>query len=160
MLSTMESMSDPRRALAAAERAAAAPYVDYPVLRGWYPLAVGLWSAALVASLTLLDSHEVVRQPLVVALLLAEGLFVAWYRRRRGASPSLRGVPPEIAREMALFVVGVVLVLVCVAVVGLVAGALAGVVTTFVLVTAGVAAYERRYAAAAEVVSRRLGPPA
>ena len=56
----METTPDPYQQLAEAERAAAAPYVDYPPTPAWYAPAVGAWSAAVVAALTIRPGPPVV----------------------------------------------------------------------------------------------------
>jgi hypothetical protein len=106
MVSIMETAPDPREQLAEARRAAAAPYVDYPPTPSWFPVTVGAWSAGLVVALTLLGQHPVLKAAVVVALVLAEGVFIGWYRTYRGTSPSLRQVPREIGREMTRFAAG------------------------------------------------------
>ena len=91
----MESFSDPRQDLADAERAAAAPYVDYPKTPAWYPPAVGVWAAALVAVLGV-DGHTL-RSAGLAVLIVVEVLFLASYHRKRGVMPNLGGAPREIA---------------------------------------------------------------
>jgi len=153
MVSVMESFSDPRQDLADAERAAAAPYVDYPKTPAWYPPAVGVWAAALVAVLGV-DGHTL-RSAGLAVLIVVEVLFLAWYRRKRGVMPNLRGAPREIAREMRWYVVGA-LVVVAAVVAALTVTSLLAVAVALVLVTAGVAAYERRYEVAAARTRDRL----
>jgi hypothetical protein len=156
MLSIMESTPDHRQDLAAAERAAAAPYVDYPPTPAWYPAAVGAWAAALVGALTLLDRHPVLRGVVLVSLVAVEGGFFAWYRSYRGTMPSLRHAPTEISREFRWYSLGLVVVVALVAGTALLVSQVAAVVLTFLLVTAGAASYERRYARAAEATRARL----
>jgi hypothetical protein len=153
MVSVMESFSDPRQDLADAERAAAAPYVDYPKTPAWYPPAVGIWAAALVAIIGV-DDHTV-RSAGLVGLIVLEVLFLAWYRRKRGVMPNLRGAPREIAREMRWYVVGA-LVVVAVAGAAFTVSSLLAAAVALVLVTAGVAVYERRYEVAAARTRDRL----
>lgn len=156
MVSSMESFYDPRQDLADVERAAAAPYVDYPPTPRWYPASVGLWSTALVAA----DGWFRHNTPLFVAtivLLIATNIaFISWYRRLRGTMPSMRHAPAEIVREMAWMLVGCVVVVALVALTFATIGTLAACVVTFVLVMSGVAWYERRYARAADAVRARL----
>ena len=153
MVSGMESSFDPRQDLVDAERAAAAPYLDYPPTPAWFAPAVGLWAGALVAVLGL-DSHAL-RLASIAVLIAVELLFLGWYRRKRGVMPRLRHAPPEIAREMRWYGVGV-LVLVVVVVGTFLVSTLAAVVLTMLLVTAGLAAYERRYERAAAATRARL----
>ncbi|MEO5710905.1 MAG: hypothetical protein ABIQ59_13930 [Nocardioidaceae bacterium] len=149
----MESFSDPRQDLADAERAAAAPYVDYPPTPVWYPPAVGVWAGALVAVMGV--DTDALRYASLAVLIGLEVLFIAWYRRQRGVTPSLRRAPREIAREMRLYAVWAVLVLL--AVLGAYAlNLVLAVVTATVLVTVGLTVYERRYARAAAATRTRL----
>jgi hypothetical protein len=156
MVSGMES-SSARQDLAAAERAAAAPYVDYPATPRWYPPVLGAWTAALVAALTMLDGHPVVRGAVLVALVAMEGGFFGWYRVYRGTMPSLRHAPREINDELRRYVVVVVLMAGAVVAAALLLPDGVAPVLAFMLVTAGAAAYERRYARAAEATRARLG---
>jgi hypothetical protein len=152
----MESYTDPRATLAIAERAGAAPYVDYPPTPKWYPFAVGIWAAMLVLVVNGASSRPAVFIPLLVALIFAEGLFIAWYRRYRQTMPSMRTAPKEITAAFGHFVAGAVLVLaVCVGVYAAL-GPLVCAAVTLVLVTAGVALYERDYASAAAATRVRL----
>lgn len=153
----MESIPDHADHLAAAERAAAAPYVDYPVTPSWYAPAVGAWAGALVGALTMLDDHPVLRVVSLLALVAVECAFIARYRSFRGTMPSLRRAPAEISREFGWYFLGVAFVVAVVAATALwLSGALAAVVA-FVLVTVGAEAYERRYARAAAAIRARLG---
>lgn len=157
MVSTMETTPDPRQQLEEADRAAAAPYVDYPRTPTWYAPAVGAWSAALVAVLAARNSHPVLSVALVLALVAAEVGFIAWYRTKRGTMPSLRHVPPEIRSEMTRYVVGLVVVMAAVLAAAVLLSWVVAAVLAFVLVTAGLTAYERRYARAAAATRARLG---
>jgi hypothetical protein len=157
MVSIMETTPDPRQQLAEARRAAAAPYVDYPPTPSWFPVTVGAWSAGLVAALTVLEQHPVLKSVLVLGLVLAEAAFIGWYRTYRGTSPSLRQVPREIGREMTRFAVGFVVVVLAVLGAAVLLPPVVPVALAFVLVTAGVSVYERRYARAAAATRARLG---
>jgi hypothetical protein len=164
MVSSVESDVDPdaraaRAALAAAERAATLPYTEYPPTPWWYPVSVGAWAAAVLLAVTALREHPFVAVPLLVVLIGAEGAFFAWYRRWRGAMPSLRQVPAEIARAMRWYVVGVLAVVAAVAVVVVLAGPITAAVVAVVLVSGGLSWYERRYAAAADGTRARLAQP-
>jgi hypothetical protein len=153
----MESTPDHADTLAAAERAAAAPYVDYPATPSWYPPAVGAWTAALVAALTLLDDHPVLRVVSLLSLVAVEGAFFAWYRSYRGTMPTLRHAPTEINREFKWYFLGVSLVVAAIAAAALWVSGLLATLLAFVLVSAGAQAYERRYARAAAATRARLG---
>jgi hypothetical protein len=156
MVSTMETTPDPRQQLREAERAAAAPYVDYPRTPGWYAPVVGAWSAALVAVLATRSSHPVLSVVVLVALVAAEGGFLAWYRNKRGTMPSMRQVPPEIRREMSRYLVGLVVVVAAVVAAAVLLSGLLAALLAFVLVTGGLTVYERRYERAAAATRARL----
>jgi O-antigen/teichoic acid export membrane protein len=155
MLSDMES-SELRERLRVAERAAAAPYVDYPPTPRWYPPAAGLWSVALVLVVGL-PTHSDVWRPVGLCLLVAVNLvFVRWYRRYRGTAPRGRA-PREIRRVMAAFVVGAVVIVAGAALLVWLASAVVAAVVAFVVVTGAIAWYERVYARAADRTRERLG---
>ncbi len=156
MVSGMETTPDPRQQLAEAERAAAAPYVDYPPTPRWYAPAVGAWSAALLAVVTTRTSHHVLAIVMLASLLAAEGAFFAWYRAKRGTMPSMRQVPTEIRAEMWRYLVGLAVVVAAVAAAVVLASWVVAAVVTFVLVTAGLTVYERRYERAAAATRARL----
>jgi hypothetical protein len=78
----MEGAPSSQALLAEAERAAAAPYVDYPPSPRWFAPAAGLWAAGLVLAATALGDHPAVAIPIAVV-------------PRRGRVPAL-------AAEMAI----------------------------------------------------------
>lgn len=147
---------DPREARRIAERAEAAPYVDYPPTPWWYAPVVGLWSAALLLNLSLAGSHTAIAVPAILILVTLEGAAIGWYFRRYGAVPSMRRPPAEFRRALAGYAVG------CLAVVALVAlawhttGPPVAALLAGVLVTIGLLVYERSYAAAARRTRDRL----
>lgn len=155
MLSDMESIEEIRERQRVAERAAAAPYVDYPKTPRWYMPAMGVWAFAATVLFLRPDTPSAVRIVGEVALVAACLALVWWQRRIRGVWAT-GGAPREIRRAMAGFVVGAVVVI------GIVIGArflvdvwvAAGL--AFVLVTAGVTWYEMAYARAARRVRERL----
>jgi hypothetical protein len=159
MVSSMETDPDTRTnanaALTAAERAAAAPYIDYPPTPRWYPPAVGAWAAALVLTIGVSD-HKVVFIPALLTLLAIEGAFLAWYRRYRGTMPSMRQVPTEIARAMWQYLIALVAVVVAIGIAFQAIGPTAGAIVAFLTVTLALHFYERRYAAAAAATRARL----
>lgn len=146
---------DPREARRIAERAEAAPYVDYPPTPWWFPLSAGLWAGALVLAMGLAQDHPVAVVA-IVALVAVESAFLSWYARYHGALPSMRRAPAEFRPAFVRYVAG------CAVVVGLVGGtwwlsghvAAAGV--TLVAVAAGLTLYERTFARAARRARERL----
>ncbi|WP_161895633.1 hypothetical protein [Gordonia spumicola] len=154
----METTPDPNAArdtLRAAERAAAAPFVDYPPTPVWYPPALGGWFAILSA-IMVYRPGPAVSVPLLVVLIALVGAFMAWHSRVRGTLPTLTGAPKELHRPMYGYAAGVVVIVAVVVPVGLFAPPIAAVIATFVLVTIGIAAYERAYFRAAQAVKERL----
>ena len=144
-----------REALRAAERASAAPLVDYPPTPAWYPPMMGVFFAALVALAAYRPSL-----PITLAVCLAAGavmtVFWRWYWRKRGTMPTFDGAPPEFRRAFRLYAIGVVVIVAVVVPTTILAPAPVAVGLTFVLVTVGLVAYERVYADAAEHVRLRL----
>lgn len=144
---------------ATAERAAAAPYLNYPPTPWWYAPVVGLWAAALVAASMWWRTNVALFVPAVAVLVVLEGIFIGWMQRRHGALPLPgRGRPPrEIAAAWRRYFVGFAVVVVVVVLLRVLAGAPAAAAAAFVLVTAGLVVYERSYATAAARARDRLG---
>ena len=152
----METYTDPHAALAIAERASAAPYVDYPPSPKWYPFAVGAWAGLMVLAAHGVSARPAVFLPLLLVLLAAEGAFIAWYRNYRQTMPSLRGAPREIDSAMRRYVAGSVVVLAVSLGSYLAFGPFVCAAVMFVLVTASLILYEREYARAAAATRDRL----
>lgn len=148
---------DPATARRIAERAEAAPYVDYPPTPWWYYPVVGLWTAALAYLLTLSLTSDRDAQPWLVLLIALEVLFIQWLSRRHGAMPSFRNPPPEFRAVLARYLVGVVVVLAAAVAAGALAGPVAAATTSLVLVTGALVLHERSFARAAVRVRERLG---
>lgn len=155
MLSFVESNQEITQALREADRAAAAPYIDYPPTPRWYPVATGVWVAALCLALAIRD-HHVLRALALVSLIAVEVTFLAWYRRYRGTWPRGRA-PREIRQVMAAFVVGAASVVLVVGLVLWLTNAWLAATAAFALATPAVTWYERAYAAAAARARARLG---
>ncbi len=158
MFSTMETTPDPqaaRETLRQAERAAAAPFVDYPKTPLWYPPAVGAWFAALAAMMAYRPGPAI-SVPLIVVLIALVGAFVAWHSRVRGTMPTLTGAPRELHRPMYCYAAGVVVIAAVVVPTVAWGPPIIAVAVAFVLVTVGIAAYERAYYRAAQAVKERL----
>lgn len=151
--------SDAEEQLRIMERAEAAPYVSYPKSPWWYPLVAGLWSAALIGAFTWWRDSSLLFVSSLALLVAAEVAFLTWMQRRHGAMPFPgRGRPPrEIGRIWVRYLLAVPVLAIAVGLVWWLVGVLAGAVTAFVLVTAGIWYYERRYAIAAAKVRERLG---
>ncbi|MEU8075173.1 hypothetical protein AB0B31_06960 [Catellatospora citrea] len=144
--------------LKAAERGAAAPYVDYPPTPWWYAPSVGAWVAAMIGTFTWWRENAGLFVGSLVALIAVEILFVTWMRRRHGALPMPgRGTPPtEIAGVWRGYAAALPVIALLVAAAWLLGGVPAAALAGFVLVTAGLAVYERRYAVAAATTRARL----
>ena len=151
--------SDAEEQLRIIERAEAAPYVSYPRTPWWYPPVAGLWFAALIGAFSIWRENTVLFVGWVAVLLVLEFTFLAWMQRRHGAMPFPgRGRPPrEIGRIWKGYILTVPVLVVIGALVWWLAGLPAAAATAFVLVTAGLWYYERRYAVAAARVRERLG---
>ena len=100
----METPLDPAAQLLEQERAAALPWLEYP-RTPWFPLAGGLWAAAMLAAFLYLwrDPWMI---PVLAVLVALEAGFFSWYRRRRGTSPSLRSAPSEFRPAFTGYVAG------------------------------------------------------
>ncbi|GGO27673.1 hypothetical protein GCM10011576_52520 [Micromonospora parathelypteridis] len=157
MLSGMESIGLAEE-LAAAERGAAAPYIDYPPSPWWYAPSIGAWAAAMIGTFTWWRENVGLFVVSLAALIAVEILFVVWMQRRHGALPMPgKGTPPvEIARMWREYVASLPVVALIVGLVWWLVGVPAAAGTAFVLVTAGLAFYERRYAVAAAATRARL----
>lgn len=155
--------SDSAEVLRDAERAEAAPFVDYPPTPWWYPVAAGLWvggvATVVVASLRWSSNGPLVLVPLTLAqmaLLVVLGAFIRWYRRRWGSWPVMRNAPAEIRRAYKECGVASVAVLGVTVALWLTLGPLWGAGLLALSFAAMIAWYERRYAAAAQRVRERL----
>src|SRR3954451_3845347 len=80
-----------QRQLHEIERGESASWVVYPPTPAWWPVAFGLWAAALTLTIGWLEG---IAQALTqVSLVAVMGMAMAWDRRRRGTYPS--GRPPR-----------------------------------------------------------------
>jgi hypothetical protein len=158
MLSIMESNHelDPHQLLVEAERASAAPYVEYPAVSGWFAPGAGVWAAALVYVLTAHMGQLWIMAPAVAALLGIEAAWMAVYRRKWGTFPVMRHAPAEVRRVYVWYFVGVAVALVATALAYVGWGAAGATVSAFVTVTAGLTLYERSYTQAADATRARL----
>ena len=111
----MESDAEIRAQLRALERAEAAPYTDFRPTPRWFLPAAALWGGSLAAFVRLSRSEsrpaEIAAVVGIIGLAALIGVYVTWYQRYHGATPSLfRRKPPEIRRVMAFYVVGALVV--------------------------------------------------
>ena len=87
--SIMESdRLDPAQARRIAERAEAAPWIDYPPTPRWFAPATGLWSGALVLMAAALRDERPFAALGLLLLVLLEGAFLGWYSRYQGVACS------------------------------------------------------------------------
>ena len=140
------------------ERAEAAPYINYPPTPWWYFPAVGLWAAAMIGAFTWWRVNVGLFVGVLAALLILAVVFLSWMQRRHGALPMPgRGTPPaEIASVWRGYFLSLPVIVLAVALVWWQGGVPVAAAVAFVLVTAGLAFYERRYALAAARVRQRL----
>ncbi|THJ68622.1 hypothetical protein E8P82_01585 [Arthrobacter echini] len=151
----MENIED---ALLAADRAAAAPFVQTPPAPAWYPLAMAIYFTAVAGSFPLLqDDHVLLGAGVLVVAISGLLTLTLTIRAQRGTWPRLAEAPPEIKRVVAVFVSLAVLALLVSAAIWFWVGAAAGLSTVFIASLAVVWAYEfRLYPAAARQVRQRL----
>ena len=140
--------------LRAVEQAKALVYTRYPPLTRWYPVVVGVWAAAFVASYAAPTWLSIV---LLIGLVAAGGAATRWYVAKRGVMPSLRGAPPAIKREMTAFFIGYGVVIISVVGAYLLVGWRVASMLAFTMFTVLVAVYEARYAGAARRDEAALG---
>lgn len=88
----MESNDEVRAQLRAAERAEAAPYVDYPQDPRWTAPAFGVLASLLVLTANL-HNNPALSSTLSMLVMLCVLGYALWQRRRRGTQPS--GKPPR-----------------------------------------------------------------
>jgi hypothetical protein len=150
--------SDPREQLALVERAEAAPYLNYPPTPWWYPPVAGLWAAGMIGTFGWWRGNAGLFIGSLAVLLALEAAFLVWMRRRHGAFPMPgRGTPPaEIAAVWRGYFGCLPVIAAVVALVWWRIGIPAAAPVAFVLVTAGLAVYEQRYARAASRARERL----
>ncbi|WP_166133897.1 hypothetical protein [Nocardioides ochotonae] len=145
-----------RQAQRAAERAEAAPYLDYPPTPVWYPPAMGAWVTAYVLLLTLRGDHSAWLVAGMVVLSGLVGLFLGWYSRHHGAIPNLRHAPREFRSAFACYAVVVVSIVGSIALAWWLAGPLLAAPVAFTATVAGLVVYERAFASAARRARERL----
>lgn len=141
------------------ERAAAAPFVEYPDLPWWWAVVAGAWFTAILTP-TVLDwpGNVFARLALLTVLIAILGATVRWYVAQRGVMPSNdpRVAPTEIGRVMWAYYVGVAVVLVVLLALWIWAPPAVTLAAVFVLSSGGLTFYERRYRTAAARTRARL----
>ncbi|GAA4693659.1 hypothetical protein [Nocardioides nanhaiensis] len=142
-----------RESLRAAERAEAAPWIDYPPTPAWYPVSVALWAAALTMSFAIESTP--VRLVVVFALVGLELGFIVWYRRYRGTMPAGK-VPPELARPFYGFMAANLAIAGGALLIARTSTVWAAAIFVFVVVIPSLVWYERSYARAAARTRARL----
>ena len=152
-VSIMES-DEIRAALDEADRAEAAPWVDYPPTPAWYPVGSGFWAAALVLVIGELDGP--VFAFCMAGLIAIELGFLAWYRRYRGAMPT-GAAPREFRAAIVRFATASCVAAGTVLVLSLAVSPWLGAPLALVAFTGIFAWYERAYADAARRTRERLG---
>lgn len=154
----MENSEGLREQVRAAERAAAAPYVDYEPDPWWVAPGFGL-----VAVLVVLGIHGDSQGGVpgwVSSLALAAAVvcvlsYVRWQRKRLGALPSGKA-PREVNRVLRVFIVAGVVVGLCLFLLADLAPLWLGLPVAFALTTGGMAWYVAAYDRAAARVRERL----
>lgn len=147
-----------REQLQALRRGEAAPYISYPPTPWWYAPAIGAWTAAFIGTFSWWRVNGAAFTGALAVLLALNAVFVTWMRRRHGALPMPgRGrAPTEIVVLWRGFAVVLPMIAALVALAWWLGGIPVAAGVAFVLVTAGLAVYERRYAGAAARVRSRL----
>jgi hypothetical protein len=144
-----------REALGAPGGAQVTRWTHQPPAPRWYPVAFGVWAAALTIAFTVLDDTGL-KVPAVLVLVAVEIGFLRWYARHRGGVVPTGPAPHELHGPIALFVAAAVAVLVGVAALTAWVSPWAAAVFALVASAAAVAWYERAYAAAAGRARDRL----
>lgn len=142
-----------REAMLEADRAAAAPWVEYPPTPRWWPYLFAAWTLVFALNIGYVDGLPQALGTLLLAIVM--GVVTGWQRLRRGTYPTGRG-PRELRASFVYLIVGA-------GVIALVAwltsmtvapwlGAIAAAILAFFLITT----YERVYERAAEQIRARL----
>ncbi|MQW76062.1 hypothetical protein GHK92_09260 [Nocardioides sp. dk4132] len=145
-----------REAHRAAERAEAAPYIDYPPTPAWYPPAMGAWATAYTLLLTLWEDHGWWLVLGMIGLAALTGLFLGWYSHHHGAVPNLRHAPREFRSAFACYAVVVVSIVGSIALSWWLVGPALAAPVAFVATVVGLVVYERAFASSARRTRQRL----
>lgn len=147
------------RELADAERAAAAPYINYPPTQWWEIVLIATWAGALVYAVGTDRIDGFPQALLIFALVGVELVWINWRSRSHGAMPwpGKGNPPPEIAKLWRHYYLGVAAFAAMIAVVWILGNHVAAAVFVFFLTLVSLTWYETRYGAAATRVRERLG---
>lgn len=151
-------MDDLKQELRAAERAAAAPFVEDPRSQAWYPLFMAAFVTALTAG-PVLTVHGLgyLGFPLQALALAAVGSYYLRHHKRAGAVPRMRSAPPEMQRAYTLLLLGAVTALGISVMTWLASGWPAGLAAVFGSSLALAWLYERHlYPRALRLLQQRL----
>ncbi len=150
-------MESNEEALAAAERAAVAPWIEQPATPWWYIPSFGLLMGAVVLILGERASMSSAWFALsAIAVVFLIGAWLGAVTAHQGVVPRLRSAPPEFVPVVRGYFVGYVLLLAMVVIVYLAADSRVAAVLAAVGTWIGLVVYEKRYTTAADAVRRRL----
>ena len=142
-----------REALREADRAEAAPWIDYPATPRWWPVLFGAWACVFALNVGYVDGLPQALGSIVLAALM--GVAAGWATRRRGTYPRGRA-PRELRASFGVLFGGAL-------VIAALGWLIASLITPWpAALVAGVAAYvlvlwyERAYTRAADRVRARL----
>lgn len=153
----MESNLPPEEELAFAERAAVAPWIDYPTTPWWYEPSAGLLAGALVLVLGERGGlHGAVFVVMALLLVFLMGAWIGAAVSRQGAVPRLRRAPAEFVPVLRAYFVGFVLVLTVVVMLYFAVDSRVAAIAAAVGVAGGLYLYERRFATTAAIVRKRV----
>lgn len=148
----MES-DDIRATLREADRAAAAPWIDYPPTPRWWAPLFGIWTLLFGLNIGYVDHLAQAVGSLVLALSM--GALVGWQRSIRGTYPTGRA-PREFRASMTVLFVGALVLGAIGWLVATLSAPWVGAVVAAIGAVVLVAWYERTYARVAAELRARL----
>lgn len=154
----MENSEGLREQIRAAERAAAAPYVDYRPDPWWVAPGFGLIAALLVLGIGLRSQTNAPGWASTVpmaAVVVCVLVYVRWQRRRLGTLPSGKA-PREVRRVLRVYIVAGLLVGLGLFLLADLVSLWWGLPIAFAVTTGAMAWYISAYSHAAERVRERL----
>lgn len=157
MFSVMESNESPERDLQLAERAAVAPWLDYPPTPWWHAPSGGVLLGAIVLVLGESENvHTAVGVALALAVVLAVGAWLGASVARMGVVPRLRSAPAEFVPVLRGYFAGCGLLALLIVTVYVTVGSRVAAAVAALGAWGGLVLYERRYEKAAEAARKRL----